>query len=364
MPTLYSIIATLNQKSQRILMQTTNTLCRILPRLHTPEIRDLAWCCFGPPLMTQVDTFCLGASASHFELNARRIAWLQKLDQEPDTLLEALQRKRSHRLGIYHEKLWIYFLDNDSETELITHNLPVRDANKTHGEFDLLYFCKRRDKAVHLEMTVKFYLGIASSLQSASQNTQSRQQLIQTENLETNNQWKQWIGPNTQDRLDIKLDKLFSQQILLSNTDAGCSTLANIGIKTPLKELRIAGFLFYPSHLSIPSPHNIDSHHQYGKWHYLQKFLMTAHCENWRFQLLEKKQWLTPFYSDNSNKLLDHDQLKSMLKNLLACKKSPALISALRKTNEIPDREIWQEEKRFFVVPDRWPFLNEYLKQG
>ena len=123
------------------------------------EVRDLAWSCFAPPLI-RVQQAAPDSNVRDCtpELSAQRRQWLEHLDRDPSALLEYLATRSSRRLGIYFESLWQFFLREDPDFELVAHNLPVHDGTRTLGEFDCIYFCKTRERFIHLELAAKFFL--------------------------------------------------------------------------------------------------------------------------------------------------------------------------------------------------------------
>ena len=113
---------------------------------RTPAVRDLAWACFSPPLLhnDQLLADPGGLTNCYLELTPQRRDWLAALDRDPSALLEHLAVNAPRRLGLYFERLWHFFLQADPAVELLAHNLPVRDGGVTLGEFDCLYYCRRR----------------------------------------------------------------------------------------------------------------------------------------------------------------------------------------------------------------------------
>ena len=156
---------------------------------QTREVRDLAWACFAPPLLVtrELGVHAAGAGNCAFPLSGGRQLWLEKLDRDATPLLEHLSSIRSQRLGLYFESLWHFFLAQDEEVDLVARNLPVNRDGRTIGEFDCLYFCRRRNCHVHLELAVKFYLGWPTQTEPGDTSLAS-----------------EWLGPNARDRLDIK----------------------------------------------------------------------------------------------------------------------------------------------------------------
>ena len=106
----------------------------------TREVRDLAWACFSPALFHSEELSDEGQNIANcgLSLTELRQNWLRALDLRPAPLHEHLSKLHSSRLGLYFESLWHFFLQSDSEVDLIAHNLPIRDEGRTVGEFDCL----------------------------------------------------------------------------------------------------------------------------------------------------------------------------------------------------------------------------------
>ena len=165
-----------------------------IPRYNTDAVRDLAHACFGHNLLNQFDglgnTFNDKPSNAEIRspdiaLTEERLAWLQYLDRRPNSLHAHLDALKTRRLGMYFEALWQFFIQHDSQLELIAHNVAVVDGGRTLGEFDILYRDIHSNEGAHLELAVKFFLN---------------QQLDSNASPALD----QWLGPNTNDRLDKK----------------------------------------------------------------------------------------------------------------------------------------------------------------
>ena len=196
---------------------------------HTQAVRDLAWACFSPGLLHSWEMADDGQNVADcgLSLTPARAHWLNELDRKPSALLEHLASKPGKRLGIYFERLWHFFLEQDPDTELVAHNLAVRDHGRTLGEFDIIYWCHQRQRHCHLELAVKFYLG-------------KRQHT----SVETRSHWQEWLGPNSRDKLNLKLDQLLQRQIRLGEHPVARECLAALGVFDPVPEISIKGYLF------------------------------------------------------------------------------------------------------------------------
>ncbi len=163
-----------------------------LDLLNNPAIAHLASITHSPLLI---------GSLGHFEAidRADLTAWLESIAKLDIT--QSIQPHKFTRIGLYYEAL-IEFLCTVAYRagvfpyELITKNLQVNTSRSTLGEFDFLL----RDQdgtVIHLETAVKFFL-LSDKYQGDSQN------------------WSSWVGPNSRDRLDLKLKHMRDHQLTLS----------------------------------------------------------------------------------------------------------------------------------------------------
>lgn len=301
----------------------SENLCLLL---HTPAVRDLAWACFTPPLLHSAELACRERLANaDLPLTPARCDWLQSLDRQPKALLQHLQKLHNQRLGLYFEALWQFFLQQDPEVELLAHNLPVRDGGRTVGEFDCLYFCHRRQRPIHLELAVKFYLRDDSTNSPAAM---------------------RWLGPNARDRLDLKLNRLLEHQVLLSRHPLGQEVLAGIGIEDPLLELEMKGRLYQPLASNGPPPPAYNTRQPLQQWSRAGEHWDTSLASDETFLPLRRDQWLAPALAEESP-TQDAGALRAMLAD-----KAPgrALQVAVLDTQGC-------ERRRLFLVADAWPHL-------
>lgn len=209
-----------------------------LETLSEPNVRALARAVFAEPLLELLERQSVSAdSLQHrnsplFPLDTARLNWLQALDQRPDTLLSHLSKSPSHRLGIYYERLWQFFLQQDPMVNPIAFNFAVRSGSQTLGEFDALFEHSERG-LVHLELAVKFYLAKAAKPHT----------------------WASWLGPGKQDRLDLKLNRMLNRQANLGDVNDSVDALevafgtdmaTRISSGNYYRHVLIGGRLFYP----------------------------------------------------------------------------------------------------------------------
>lgn len=307
-----------------------------LPHFRHRAVRDLAWACFSEPLMLSP---ALGGADvplanTGFALNPQRRDWLAELDRSPAPLLAWLDAAPSRRLGLYFERLWQFFLEQDPAVELVAHNLPVRDGGRTLGEFDCLYYCHRRQRHVHLELAVKFYLAHSAGTQSPSPRDC-------------------WLGPDSRDRLDLKLQRLLDHQTRLSLHPQGRAVLAKLGIESPLMEMELKGYLFRPiqqSEQTTGPPAGFNARCRLSGWlrmAELEARMASADSAGGRYQRLPRLHWLAPACVEDPRDALSGEALLTGLREHFAARRGPQLIAGL-------DHE-GRERERFFVTDAGWP---------
>jgi hypothetical protein len=321
---------------RRTAIITKNEQCSaeiIIYPYQTQEVRDLAWACFSPPLLhiEQVAGATSNITACNLELTSHRRLWLEQLDRDASVLRHYLSLRPTHRLGVYFEQLWHFFLQQDAETELVAHNLPVHHQGKTLGEFDCIYYCRQRDCHVHLELAVKYFLASP-----------------RTNNNPTDGDYSDWLGPDNRDRLDLKLDHLLQRQILLGDNPTAKQKLCDLGVVEPVKEIAFKGYLFQPRTAAPPPPpaFNQDCHMN----HWLGPDQIQTHCSELSaeaLQVLPKMRWLCRALCDYSQETVSAEQLLSRVASYFEKASYPLLVAALDKQG--------MEISRFFVTPDNWP---------
>ncbi|MEP4485168.1 MAG: DUF1853 family protein [Halioglobus sp.] len=291
----------------------------------------MAWACFGPRLMhtRELNSGDLSVDNCALELTEARRDWLHQLDGSPSALQEWLERSPTRRLGLYFEALWQYFLETDPLVDLVAHNLAVRANGRTLGEFDCLYYCHERQRHVHLELAVKYFLGIDGETASG------------------HSQWQQWWGPNSVDRLDLKINHLMNKQIQLGQRTEAEAVLADLGIIDPILEVEIRGYLFRKTGSTLPSPMGYNSQQSLAKWLFHSDARTSiAAFQSARFTTLPRLHWLSAAKASD-NDCMNGGEMMAALDAHFNTGSRPQLLAAMDETG-------WETE-RFFVVPDGWP---------
>ena len=302
---------------------------------QTQEVRDLAWACFSPSLLLTHKLADAGQNVAQcgLALTPARQAWLEALDREASALLEHLSKQRSHRLGVYFEHLWHFFLEQDPAIDLVAHNLPIHHMGKTLGEFDCIYFCHERQRHFHLELAVKFFLSHR-----------------QTTTVESASHWNEWLGPNTDDRLDRKIEHLMQRQIKLGDRPVAREKLRRLGIFELDQEVEIKGYLFQSTVDPLPPPHGFNPGQRL--YQHIELPLLGGHLDELGkrstccYLILPRTQWLSAARTDSDIGLCQEEVLSELYRHLTTDRR-PQLVAALDQAGG--------ESQRFFVTPPLWP---------
>ncbi|WP_438396138.1 DUF1853 family protein [Caballeronia sp. DA-9] len=287
-------------------------------QFNDPAVRDLAWLLFSPGLLNALHAGAPLARPVAEDERERTLQWLAALDRKPVALHAHVHKPSLKRLGLYAEALLEYFLQHGPGARLIAANVPLRASGTTLGEVDFLLQSARRER-LHWELAVKFYLHIGEGRAALSD----------------------YVGPNLQDRFDLKHDRLLNHQLGLSARDE----FASLGFEGPWRaELFVKGRLFYRRESMPALPSELAEDHLRGWW-------MTV--SEWReskgdgaFAVVPRLAWL----AERSLFKQDAEALK-LHAGTLAKLTSPIMVAKY----DIGAGDVWPEHSRGFVVPDEWP---------
>ncbi|RTQ98732.1 DUF1853 family protein [Halomonas nitroreducens] len=303
----------------------------IIDRWHHPLVRDLAWLLLAPDLLDlrRPDPASLGLA------DDRALAdFLDALQARPSALERCVGATLKGRMGHYHERLWQFLLATAPATQLLAHNLPVVRDHRTLGELDLVYRLRRDPAPVHLEVAIKYYLGLPEG--PGAEDDQAR-----------------WIGPGGLDSLALKRSHLERHQLPLAHSpDARAALAACLG-HSPLPRLQqrlaMPGVLFYPLDHDLPPPRDASPAHLRGRWlHWRNWSALRAELpEGSRGAWLCKPHWLA---LPRAERLAPLAVLEHRLKTHFAAHGAPVQL-ALRLPGP-PSPTQWC---RLFVVTDDWP---------
>jgi hypothetical protein len=299
-------------------------------------VRDLAWACFAAPLMNSRLLSGDGQNVANcgLPLSPARQQWLLAVDEDPSALVAHIAGIRSHRLGIYFEGLWQFFLEQDTRVDLVAHNLPVHDGGRTIGEFDCIYYCHERQRHFHLELAVKYFLS-NRTLTLPGQTSR----------------WREWWGPECQDRLDLKIGHLMDRQIQLADKPAAQKALSQLGITNVAREVEIKGYLFQSVEDPLPPPYGYNPDRPLSQWVHLDQLADYCARQHWQgFVHLPKFQWLSPTRSPPTDEPRDAAFLLAAMRSRFEQQTRPQLVAALDHSGD--------ELARFFVTGNGWPEGN------
>ncbi|ALM52490.1 DUF1853 family protein [Halomonas huangheensis] len=321
--------------------------------LKHPLVRDLAWLMAAPDLVQtrwpgRPDLATLG-----FESSGALETFLQQLDSHPQPLEDWLGNNSSRRLGPYHEHLWQFLLHTSPNTELLAHNIPVRVERRTLGELDLIYRAHDSDLR-HLEVAVKFYLGIPQGPQQPDSAAR-------------------WIGPGGLDSLALKVSHLSRHQLPLMFSPAARLALTErfteLGIQQPPQppqpQLAMPGVLFRPWHApSLPLPAITAPGALQGLWCHWRDWskLCSEHPTLQFGSCLTRPHWLAPPRPDHwqsqrtlSRTLAAHFATWATPVQLMLCR-DPLEFAASPLPHPANDNAPPEQVgRRIFVVSDDWP---------
>ncbi|WP_069383549.1 DUF1853 family protein [Halomonas caseinilytica] len=301
-----------------------------LERWQHPQVRDLAWLLLAPDLLAlawpgRPTRYALGlgdAGALHGYLDAQQA--------RPDALEAKTGAPGATRLGHYHERLWQHLLETAPGTRLLAHNLPVVRERRTLGELDLLYRRNGDRTPVHLEVAIKFYLGLPEGPGQA--HDQAR-----------------WIGPGGLDSLAIKRTHLERHQLpMVAMPEAQHALSQRLGEHFDgrlRQQLAMPGVLFYPYRQRMPSPRQAHPAHRRGQWlHWRDWPAMAATLpKRIRGACLGKPHWLAP---PRQAELMPLTALSAWLDTHFTHGGAPRQLAL---------HDPVQGWRRLFVVDDAWP---------
>ncbi len=279
----------------------------------------------------------------------------KQVKQSPQKVLELLKEtinsSNRYRLGEQFEHYWKVAFLLHPHFDLIEFNLQVIINQKTIGEFDFIVFDKVRNKFIHVEVALKFYLWATSPM-------------------------NQWIGPNANDRWHLKQHKLLNHQLKLSKQQEVALWLESKSLVIEQSVGLVKGRVFVPngSALSLDFSNdvsmNIDGLNQSNQVHFyftLKDFL--AHLEKnqnesgfIKWQWLDKSDWCLPNeYRIELDTAMSIECLLKLLqsKGLISdCTLSVKKSLMIASYTSIKHHETLSCNQRYFIVPEFWPHLH------
>jgi len=278
-------------------------------RLHLRAAADLRWLQQLPPL------YRFGTLQTDYQL------CLSLPDRLTPALRCALENAAATRLGRYCELLFEWGLSANPQIGALRCGQIVRVDGRTLGEFDFLIRPTMQDTYEHLELSVKFYLGVGAAGH------------------------ERWIGINPSDRLERKLARMQAHQIRLAWQPTIAPWLAERGLRIEAAQGLMLGMLFFPLQpdwRSLSEPDGVTPPVRRGWWCHAAALQAGGHLVPGRFLSLPRLHWLAPTPTDQG--LIDHATLAAL------ARRRPLMVS---RRDPLGDPTL--ELDRGVVVPDRWP---------
>jgi hypothetical protein len=308
----------------------------LLDSLADATVRDLAWLLFGPDLLSaQAHGGKLASPFESADEACATVEWLMALDRAPHDPSLALSVAHVTRLGRYAECLLGYFLEHGPSARLVAANVALRRAGRTLGECDFLVETAS-GKRLHWELAVKCYLHAGGARASIAD----------------------YVGPNLQDRFDLKLTHLLDHQLPLSAREEFVS-LGHGGAWDA--RMFVKGWLFYRcgdgAEAASPVPVEIHPGHARGWWlarDDLPRFAAT-HADAWmvlpRLAWLAPRHWMPAIQRAEGTGVVPCLLSSDTLAKQLAQQSGPTMVAAFVRERDA----YWGERSRGFVVPNDWP---------
>lgn len=228
-------------------------------------VRDLAWAIASPPLVQVPGHDCQWLHADDYlQMYRQTRPWLEQLDRDPSALQALMAAQKDRRLGKHFETLWYFWLVHHPHYDVLANNLQVVIDGETLGELDFIVRDKRNGEIIHIELAVKFYLGLGDTRQMAS-----------------------WHGPGLKDRLDRKVEHLCEKQTRITHDQRVRQWLAAQGLVIDRCAVILKGRLYYPAGQLDPA-HALDTSSVNSPLN-----AATGHLSAWWFRRAELDRFFT-----------------------------------------------------------------------
>ncbi|MCR9198931.1 MAG: DUF1853 family protein [Planctomycetaceae bacterium] len=270
---------------------------------------DLLWAVASPSLIT-------AAAITECRLPERPTLDDRAADCGPRSLGPG-----DHRVGRYFERLIEHHIRQQPDWELLHCGRQIEEAGRTVGELDFVF--RSGGDVYHVETAVKFYLYLPDRTCGGSQ----------------------FVGPNSRDNFETKLQRLLTHQLPLSRI-----WQPEVTIRQP----HVKGIIFYP--VDDAGPDNLlegmSPDHQRGVWFpaaHLPEFLARRpDPQRALFHIHGKPHWLaTP--TDSNTALTGVQLTEAVRRHFQTSPDRPLMISQFDSAQDNP------HSRRLFCMPDHWP---------
>lgn len=252
----------------------------------------------------------------------------------PQPLLHYLAQRKSTRLGLYFEALWLFYWQNHRQALIHAHNFQIEERGRTLGALD--FIIEQERTVTHIEAAVKFYL-------------------LHGDNP---NLFHNWIGPNASDTLEKKLSHLQSHQLPLLHQAATRQKLNELSLPPAgiHQRLILKGMLFIPQHVTLEK-YPAFAHHQCNLWFHLSRLQPLDGPD--RYVIIPRNRWLGPTVHHKWYQPLSFSQLKRALQLQIGTNGQARMVAQLQQSAA----GNWKEIRRFCVVEDYWPGTDKPFRR-
>lgn len=168
------------------------------------------------------------------------------------------------------ERFFSAYIQESLRYDLLAENIQVISDKVTIGELDFIVKDHLNDEVLHVELVYKFYLMLGSH-----------------DNIGA------WVGPNKNDSLVLKLDKLKSKQFPLLYKQSTRDKLKQLGVynKGIKQQCCFLANLFLPYHLLETTITAVNNVCVVGWWASLPEFCRLDY-KRFKFGIPDKKDWM------------------------------------------------------------------------
>ncbi len=215
---------------------------------NNPDVADLAWAIGSPPLMGEEAAggrYILLSEEWFNEQFELHLEWIQELEKNPKPLEQWLAADAQKLLGKRFESLLGFWFSHSPYFELLYRNVVLHHQQNTTGEIDFIVKEKSSGNILHIETACKYYLGERKS-----------------------SSWKNWIGPNGHDSLDIKMKKVQKQMTVFDRVE-GRVFLEKEGLEKPAFYFFLKGYFFHHYNRIAGAVPPLHTHRHYNSGWYL-----------------------------------------------------------------------------------------------
>jgi len=285
-------------------------------------VRDLMWVANSPSLLAVSEEMApTGAHDELFSVASDQPS-LNQSEVDADHLKNFLAKNPHNTVGRYFESLVYYWIKFIRGLEVLVCNEQITRAGRTIGEIDLV-FRNEQDRLIHWETAVKFFLHVPQPHSFPSD----------------------YIGPNSRDTLDRKINHLFGHQLKQS---------LNGLINVDFREAFVRGCIFY--HPSNPSPDQkhgqLHAAHLRGCWLHSSQVNELPQPDNWNYRLMREPHWLAT--TPTQLPAIPSMEIDRWVKQHFEHSDRPVMLCTDRSAgnpNEAADR--------IMIVSDQWPSYSK-----